>query len=81
MEDAVLAGKVVCTYTALESEMKSKYPQNIMRLYVDTSSILEAYERGQCDGFVAIVDEFDVSLVNYDRLCKTSMRSTGTHKA
>ena len=70
--------QVVCSYLALESEMKSMYPDTIMRSYTDTMGILKAYNNGECDGFAAIVDEFDINQGNYDQLCKTSMRSTGS---
>lgn len=70
--------QVVCSYIALESEMKSQYTETIMREYTSTMDILNAFNNGECDGFVAIVDEFDINQQNYDHLCKTNMRSTGT---
>jgi hypothetical protein len=65
MEDAATYGKVICTYSALRFEVKSAYPENVFRYEVDQKSILNAYDRGECDGYFGIMDEFYISQASW----------------
>lgn len=54
MEDAATYGKVICTHNALRFEVKGAYPENVFRYEVDQSAILDAFDRGECDGYIGI---------------------------
>jgi hypothetical protein len=75
MEDAATYGKVICTHNALRFEVKSAYPENVFRYEVDQKSILNAYDRGECDGYFGIMDEFYISQDLLDHVCRTNMRA------